>query len=120
MGGDYQPANSDVDLGQEEAFGAVEMQVIDPDERQMALILNIVFLIAGLFFFPVWAAGFIYRKHPDQTVQILAKINIALFLLVVFLMVCFFVVFIVISVIMLVIFIILAVIGAVGVGVAAS
>lgn len=120
MGGDYQPANSDVDLGQEEAFGAVEMQAIDPDERQTALILNIVFLIAGLFFFPIWAAGFIYRKHPDRTVQTLAKVNIGLFLFMIFLMVCFFVIFIVMAAIMLVLFIILAVIGAVGAGVAAS
>lgn len=123
MGGAYEPANTeDVDLGHMEAYGAepVEIQHVDPDERQMALILNVVFLIGGLFFFPIWAAGFLYRKHQDPTVQTLAKINIGLFLLIIILMLCFFVIFILFAVVSLVIFIILAIIGAAGFGVAAS
>eukprot|EP00011_Vannellida_sp_DIVA3-517-6-12_P014960 CAMPEP_0114618664 /NCGR_PEP_ID=MMETSP0168-20121206/7815_1 /TAXON_ID=95228 ORGANISM="Vannella sp., Strain DIVA3 517/6/12" /NCGR_SAMPLE_ID=MMETSP0168 /ASSEMBLY_ACC=CAM_ASM_000044 /LENGTH=122 /DNA_ID=CAMNT_0001829809 /DNA_START=57 /DNA_END=422 /DNA_ORIENTATION=- len=116
MGGQqYEPATVEVDFGGagDDAYGAqpVEIGPVDPEERQTALILNVVFLIVGVFFFPVWAAGFFYKNHPDPTVKLLAKINLGLFILVVALMCCFFILTIVMMLIMLVIFVIMAILG---------
>lgn len=121
MRGEHDSANSDVDLGHVEAYGRepVQPQEVDPAERQTALVLNVVFLISGLFFFPIWAAGFFYRKHADPTVQILAKINMALFLLFLLLTICFFIVFIILAVVSLVLLLVFFLVGAAGVSAAA-
>ena len=65
---------------QDQSFNQ-QININTRDDDPISLLLNIMFLCCGCFFYPCWCFGFCFLTHPNSSVRLLAKINICLFLL---------------------------------------